>query len=158
MPNIKLFNDLDREERLDFFQRCQDMLVKHNPNSPYIMRYGSPVTKSYFFDVFLRYQGILYETDKIIVMFNKHRCSGREEIIEKYRENLFLPPHPEPNTYSIDFVSSSQLNKEILTELKPFFSDDGMEYISFLRGQNLTVFDIESFRKSMIMKFFDEEA
>jgi len=157
MPHLKQFSELDRQQRIDFFQKCQDLLIKAHPTSEYIMRRGVRATGTYFIDVFLRYKGLVYETDKIIIMFNKLRCSGREEIIEKYRENLFSPPHPEPNTYSIDFVTA-KLSKEMLEELKPYFSDPGMEYISFLRGQNLTVFDIESFRKSMIMKFFHEEA
>ena len=157
MPAIKLFSDLEREEKIAFFQKCQDLLIKNQPTSPYIMRHGQANSRTYLYDIFLRYKGLVYETNEIIVMFNKLRCSGREDIIENYRENLFSLPHPEPNTYTIDFVTA-KLNKEMLMELKPYFSDPGIEYVSFLRGQNLTVFDIESFRKSMIMKFFAEEA
>jgi len=153
MPSIRIFTDLDKEERIEFFQRCQDLLLETAPESPYILRQGDVArNKSYFLDIFLKYQGLIYESDGIILLFNKLQYEDKDHIYEQYRDRLFHSPDKEPNTYSVDFIAA-KLDPKILSEMEPYFKDEGMKWVCFLRGQQLSVFDAESLKNSVKAKF-----
>jgi hypothetical protein len=152
MPEIKLFGQLNREEKMVFFQKCQDLLIKNQPDSPYILRTNSQ-RKNFFLDLYLKYNGLAYESDNVAILFNKHNCPGGiDEIHARYREKLFSPPDESPNCYSIDFVTT-KMNNQLLEELNPYFNDEGIEYISFLRGSKLSVFNFQRFKESLYEKF-----
>ena len=151
--SVRLFNEMGKEEKMDFFQKCQNMLVKNQPDSLWILRDGDESNRSYFLDIFLRYQGIVYESENIILLFNKHQYASKDEIIVKSREKLFSAPDKNPNTYSIDFVTS-KLTQEILQEVEPHFKDPGIKWIHFLRGQKVSVFDIELFKSGLMGEFY----
>ena len=152
MPQMKLFGPLSKEEKMAFFQRCQDLLVKNQPNSPYVLK-ANAQRKNFFLDMFLKYQGLAYESDNVAILFNKHNCpGGADEIHNRYREKLFSPPDSTPNCYSIDFITT-RMNSALLEELRPHFNDEGIKHISFLRGAKLSVFDFQRFKESLYDKF-----
>ena len=152
MPSLRLFPDYTSEEKIGLFQKCQDLLVKNQPNSPWVLRKDATFNKTFYLDFFVRYQGLVYEADDAVVLFNKQWYASRDDIIDRQREDLWLSPHQNPNTYAIDFIAS-KLTKEVLLELEPYFSDPGMKYVCFLRGSKLSVFDAESFKDSMRLRF-----
>jgi len=152
MP-VRLFNEMSEEEKMDFFQKCQNMLIKNQPNSPWVLRVDDERNRGYFLDIFLRYQGMVYESENIILLFNKHYFVNKEEVVVKSRERLFSEPDENANTYSIDFVTS-KLTQEVLQEIEPHFKDTGIKWIHFLRGQKVSVFDIEPFKNSLISEFY----
>ena len=151
--SVRLFNEMSKEEKVDFFQKCQNMLVKNQPSSVWVLRDGDESNRSYFLDLFLKYQGIAYESENIILLFNKHRYTNKDEIVMKSRDRLFSAPDENPNTYSIDFVTS-KLTQKILQEVEPHFKDPGIQWIHFLRGQKVSVFDIEPFKKGLMDEFY----
>lgn len=149
MPNITLWTEMSRDEKLDFFQRCQDLLVKNQPDSPYILKSRRNVNKKYFMDILLRYKGMAYQSERMAMLFNKHNYPTKEEIYDKYKESLYLSPHPNPNSYSIDFVASV-MSKELLEEIRPFFPIEGIEHVFFLRGHKLSVFNAKVFLDGLL--------
>jgi hypothetical protein len=152
MPSIKLFSEMSMDEKLDFFQRCQDLLVKNQPKSPYILKSRRSANKKYFMDILLRYKGIAYQSERMAMLFNKHHYSTKEEIHEQYEVSLFPSPHPNPNSYSVDFITST-VSKELLEEVRPFFPTEGIEYIFFLRGQKISVFDAKVWREGLFSNY-----
>ena len=149
MSEIRSFGAMNNTEKLDFFQKCQELLVKNQPNSPYILRSRRPANKSYFLDIMLKYKGFAFRTESMAMLFNKHYYSSKKEIHENYRDNLYLPPSSEPNCYCVDFITSD-LNKKIIKEIEPIFPVGNIQYICFLRAQKLSVFDWERFRTSVL--------
>lgn len=153
MPPIRIFTDMNQEEKMQFFQRCQDLLIKTNPNSPYILKKDGPSrNKNYFIDIFLKYQGFVYETDAIILLFNKLHFENTNDIYDRYRNRLFDTPDENPNTYTVDFIAS-KLDPEILSGMEPYFKDAGMKWVCFLRGQKLSIFDAETFKNGVKDRF-----
>ena len=53
MATLRKFREMSRDERLDFFQRCQNLLIETQPNSPWIMKHRKEHDKTFFLDVFL---------------------------------------------------------------------------------------------------------
>ena len=153
MPTLRKFPDMSKDDRLDFFQRCQNLLVKTQPNSPWIMKYRQEHDKTFFLDVFLKYQGFVYESNNIILLYNTFSYNSKEEAQESYALNLFAPPDENPNTYTIDFIAS-EIDADKVSELKPYFEDSNIKYITFLRGNRPAAFDIDRFKEAMLNKFF----
>ena len=155
MATLTRFIEMSRDERLAFFQKCQDLMIKVQPDSPWILRENQAHNtrgKAFFLDACLRYQGFVYEADGIIIMFNKHFYENKEEPIEKYADYLYDGPHPTPNTYAIDFIAA-EIDADKLRELQPYFKDD-MKYITYLRSPRPSVFNFDNFKKAMESRHF----
>ena len=152
MGSLIQFQDMTHSDKLDFFQRCQDLLIRTEPNSPYIIREGSERGKSFIIDAFLKYKGYVYEAEEVIIMFNKHFYEERGQAVEEYGQKLFNLPENPANTYSIDFIAA-RLNEHRLKEMEPYFNED-MKYIVFLRSQRPTIFEAENFKNAMKNKYF----
>ena len=148
--NIKALNNLTREEKLDFFQQCQDLLVENQPDSEFILKEGSK-NQDYFLDIFLKYKGFAYTSEKIAILFNKHKMRGMVEAQETYQDKVFEPPAPDANTYTIDFITT-KMSKEILEELKPIFHED-LTFICFLRAGKVSFFRFDVFKSSLLGQF-----
>ena len=156
MATLTQFKEMSRDEKLAFFQRCQDLMIKVQPDSLWILRKKqTPEARNriFFLDAFLRYQGFVYEADGIIIMFNKHFYLDKEDPIEKYADYLYDAPHPTPNTYAIDFIAA-EMDADKLRELQPYFKDD-LEYITYLRWPRQSVFNLANFKKAMENRYFD---
>ena len=75
MPTLTRFVEMSRDERLALFQRCQDLMIEVQPDSPWILRENltyNARNAAFFLDACLRYQGFVYEAGGIIIMFYKH--------------------------------------------------------------------------------------
>jgi len=152
MGSLIQFQDMTHSNKLDFFQRCQELLLRTEPSSPYVIREGSERGKSFIIDAFLKYKGYIYEAEEVIIMFNKHFYEEKEQAVNEYGEKLFAAPENPANTYSIDFIAAS-LNEQRLKEMEPYFNE-GMRYVVFLRGQRPAIFEAENFKNAMKSKYF----
>lgn len=150
MPHLTRFDELDKEGKIQFFQKCQDLLLANQPDSPWVLREGSQ--KNYFISLFIKYKGIAYQTEDVVILFNKLRYENKDDILGNHATRMFEPPAQSPNTYSIDFITA-KLTPEILLEAGDYFKDPGMEWVCFLRGQKLSVFNFESFKRGMRQRF-----
>jgi len=150
MGQVKNFLDLTKEEKVAFFQKCQDLLVKNFPNSEYILR-GDLHKKDFYLDLFLKYKGFVYESEKVALLFNKIEHFPQELVIEPYQKRVFDPPALKPNCYAIDFLTTKG-SLEIVKELLPHFNE-GFEYISFLRGGRISVFNFKRFLVAINTKY-----
>jgi len=156
MPTLIKFKEMGKDAKLAFFQRCQDLMIEVQPDSPWILRERqthNTRNRTFFLDSFLRYQGFVYEAGGVIIMFNKHFYENKEEPIKKYVDYLYTGPHPTPNTYAIDFITA-KINADKLRELEPYFKDD-MKYITYLRGPRPCVFNFDNFKKAIQNRYFD---
>ena len=151
MPHLTRFDELDKEGKIQFFQKCQDLLLVNQPSSPWILRSGGD-QRNYFVDLFIRYKGIAYQTEKVVILFNKLRYEDKDDILQNHVTRMFESPAQDPNTYSIDFITA-KLTPEILLEADDYFRDPGIKWVCFLRGQKLSVFNIEAFKRGMRQRF-----
>ena len=150
MYHLKELNTLTKEEKVEFFQQCQDLLIKNQPDSEFILSENSK-NKDYFLDIFTKYKGFAYFSEKIAILFNKHRINSLPEAQEAYEEKVFNPPAPDANTYTIDFITA-KMSKEIIKELTPIFCED-LKYICWLRGGKVSFFSFKKLKASLSDQF-----
>ena len=143
---------MPKEEKTTFFQTCQDLLVKNQPESEFILRKGDDEMRKYYLDLFLKYKGFIYTSDNIAMMYNMHRYANLMEARDKYKEKIYSPPDTNPNTYSIDFVTSV-LNAEILEEVLPVLLKRELQHICFLRSGKVVFLPFKKAMSTLIRKF-----
>ena len=100
-----LFQSLNQDAKIDFFVKCQSLMLKHHPDSPFIIR-ESKLDKALdtFHNSINRYQGYVYSDDNICVLWNKIFVTDANNPNRVVTENAYLPPHPNFNAVSIDFA------------------------------------------------------
>ena len=95
MNKVQRLDELSKEEKIAFFQRCQDLLIKNQPDSEFVLKTNTH-NKNYFLDLFLKYKGLAYSSERLAVLFNKRKYTSLEEAQESYWKDLFDPPHENP--------------------------------------------------------------
>ena len=156
MSKVRLLNDLERGEKLAFFQQCQDLLAKNQPNSEFLLAEDNP-KNNYFLDLFLRYKGWCYHSPKVTLLFNKRRYKNMPEAQDHYWDEMWDAPDENPNCYTIDFVTS-KFNKALIDEIDEMIEtesvfDDKLPYVCFIRARRVSFFKYEDVKKSFAEKF-----
>lgn len=101
----KHFNNATKEEKLEFFLKCQSLLVEHHPDSPFVFREDNVDDRMKDSRAFLfNYKGLIYMDDNICVLFNKIKRDEGMSAVEVLNKYKFQPPDPDFNAVSIDFV------------------------------------------------------
>lgn len=101
----QLFVNLTKEAKIDFFVKCQGLLLKYHPDSNFLVRARDLAAKlSYVQDFFAKYQGYYWSDDNICVLYNHVIVTDNTDPALAIRSNMWKSPHPEYNAASIDFV------------------------------------------------------
>ena len=153
MNEVRKFDTLNREEKLAFFQRCQNLLVQNQPNSEFILSQKTQGTfnKRYFLDLYLKYKGFVYFSENIAILFNKRNYSSLEEAQNLYWDDLHGEPHENPMCYTVDFVTA-KMDKSLISEIDSIINRD-LKYVCFLRASKVSFFEAEELRNSVKNKY-----
>jgi len=150
MSEFVRFNTLTDEGKTSFFQRCQDLLVKNQPDSEFVLSRGM-INKNYFLDLYLKYKGFAYSSANVALLINKKKYNSLGEAQAMYFKNLYSEPDEDANCYTIDFISAV-MNPNLIEELRPFF-DENLENIAWLRSGRVSFFKFESYKKIILQRF-----
>jgi hypothetical protein len=105
MNDVKLFIELTKTEKIQFFQSCQNLLVNHHPSSDFVIRENNINQRiQYAIDFCNKYKGFTYASDKVMVLFNKIKINDPNNPIQAIREHAYKAPASDYNAVSIDFV------------------------------------------------------
>ncbi len=127
-----LFSSLTKEEKIDFFVKCQELLIKYHPNSPFIIREnGLSNTLDAFENNIKKYQGFSYADEHICVLWNKIFVTDPTNLNRVITENAYMPPKEKFNGVSIDFaVFNSMIHCQNFIKDN---DDESIKYILFIR-------------------------
>ncbi len=150
MNEFVKFNTLSDEGKTSFFQKCQDLLIKNQPDSEFILSRGM-ISKNYFLDLFLMYKGFAYYSDNIALLINKKRYDSLREAQAMYFKDLYNEPDENANCYTIDFVSTV-MNPNLIEEVRPFFHEN-LENIAWLRSGKVSFFKFEDYKNIILQRF-----
>lgn len=110
MTTPSLFQSLSKEEKIEFFVKCQSLLVAHHPDSEFILTKENWRDRIGFARNFIeRYKGYCYADDNICVLFNKVKIIDPKDPIKALKDHIYQEPAIDFNAYSIDFVVFKKL-------------------------------------------------
>lgn len=144
----KLFKSLSQNEKVDFFVKCQELMLQHHPESPFIIRENS-LEKSLdaFQNNIQRYQGYCYTDDNICVLWNKILVSDPINVSRVIKECAYQPPNPNFNGVSIDFAVFRRMDDcfDFINRNK----ESQMKYILFIREGKPKIHSIDQILKTI---------
>lgn len=136
---MKLFQSLSKEEKIDFFAKCQNLLVNYHPTSEFIFRENNikdriDFAKNFYF----KYKGFTYSNNEICILFNKIKVVDPLNPIKVIKDHLYKEPSEDYNAYSIDFVVFRKLI-DCFGFCKSQY-EPRIEYIIFVRNNDVKLY------------------
>ena len=143
-----LFQSLNQDEKIEFFVKCQELMLKHHQKSPFIVREKSlgKVLDSFVNNI-QKYQGYSYADDNICVLWNKIYVSDPSNVNLVVRECAYQPPNPVFNGVSIDFAVFRRM-EDCLAFVKSNYQPQ-IRYVLFIREGKPKIYETEAILKSM---------
>lgn len=140
MDNPRLFQELADEQKVDFFIKCQEILVNYHPDSEFICRENDINTKKHFFKEFYhQYKGYTYNNENVCLLFNRVFIKDRYDPVKVIKDHIYQPPQEEYNAISIDFVAFNKL--EHCLEFCKNQYDEKIKYILFVKNNEVKIYE-----------------
>jgi hypothetical protein len=99
------FQSLSIEERIEFFVKCQELMLKHHPNSSFVIRRDTlKQALTACQGNIHKYNGYAYSTENICILWNHILVNDPSDMERIFKENAYQPPNPNYNAVSIDFA------------------------------------------------------
>jgi hypothetical protein len=137
--NMQAFQSLNKIEKIDFFIKCQDLLIKHHPKSEFLFTKDNFQERMSFVKNFYdKYQGFVYTDDKICVLFNQIRVEDEKNPIQAIKNFAYKAPAPNYNAYSIDFVVFREL-VDCIDFCKIHYNPQ-IQYVLFVRSSEVKLY------------------
>ena len=144
----QLFLSLTPEQKVDFFVKCQELLIKYHPDSEFLAREGNfNEILDRVYENIGKYKGYYYMNDNMCVLWNHVYISDKEDVNKSLKDNAYKPPHPDYNGVSFDFVALREKNDmfQFIRENK----EDRIKYILSVKRGVPRFYPIESWLKSI---------
>ncbi len=148
MPEPIPFQNLTREERVNFFIKCQEILQKYHPDSPFIFTKANlNDRKSYFKDFYNKYKGFAHIDENVCILFNKIKLEDARDPVRTVRENLWRKPNENYNAFMIDFVAFREM-QDCLSFCQKEYKEI-IKYILFARNNDIKVYETDKLLKKL---------
>lgn len=149
MSQLCLFNEMPIEDRVNFFQKCQDIILRDHVNNEFLLHSNNKNEMlSFYKKLVLEYKGYCYSSDKICILFNITKSSPSNEEISG--SSWKHSPMKDGDIYFVDYVVGS-INAGTYQELKGVMNFPGVEKIGFLRGGRISIFELGKFEKTLTL-------
>ncbi len=125
---MRLFQSLSKEEKIDFFVRCQDLLIKHHNQSEFLFTQENySERKDFALNFIERYNGYIFSNENICLLYNKIKIKDEKTPVKAIRENMYQAPDPNYNAIIVDFATF-----DILEHVIEFFKTQMEERLKFI--------------------------
>jgi hypothetical protein len=129
---LQQFTNLNRQDKIDFFVKCQNLLLRFHPSSPFIINKGNIKERlTYAHDIFHKYKGMVYTDENVCALFNYIKINNINDPLEALKEHQFKSPAGDYNAVSIDFVVFRHL-QDCLGFCKANYNSN-IEYVVFVK-------------------------
>lgn len=144
LGQIKKFQSLTRDEKIEFFLKCQELLMKYHGNSDFIIRQNNIEQRlQHAKELVDKYKGFCYMEDNICVLFNKINVGDENDPIGALSTHKFREPVEHYNAVSIDFVVFRDL-KDCAEFCKNNY-DHRIKYILYVKNAKPKLYKTEQF-------------
>jgi hypothetical protein len=134
-----LFQSLSFNDKVEFFVKCQELLVAHHPESEFIFTKENLESRRHWVDDFLtKYKGYAYADENICVLFNKVRVDDPKNPTKVLKDAMYQPPREDHNAVSIDFVVFKKLG-DCMNFCKSNYSPH-IEWIIFVKKNEIKLY------------------
>lgn len=132
-----LFKELNIQEKIDFFVKCQYLLLENYPQSRFIVTHEKLEEKLNFFKKLIdTYSGAFLVTDSMCLLYNRISIDNPNDVIEEYKRAKNSTYIPNGNCVLISFLVAKPTPDNLQSFIKPF---EEVDYVMFLRGEKTSI-------------------
>ena len=143
-----LFQSLTQEMKVDFFVKYQQLMLKHHPNSHFIIREDSlKKTLETCANNIKKYQGYSYLDENACILWNHIIVTDPQDINKVVMDNAYKPPNPDFNGVSIDFAVFRKI--EDCLEFIKNNNNNKIKYVLFIRDGHPKIYQIDVLLKGI---------
>jgi hypothetical protein len=138
-----LFQTLSNDQKIEFFLKCQQLLVDNHPDSDFIFREDNIKDRLYFVKDFTqKYKGFVYSNDNICVLYNKIKLKDHRNPAETVKAHMYKGPVEDFNCIIVDFAVFDQL-----INIKPFIElqySPQVEYLIWVKHNEVKLYNTKN--------------
>ncbi len=138
-----LFQNLSKEQKVDFFVKCQEILVAHHPDSPFIFNEENVAPRLKDFKYLVdKYRGYAYQSDSLCVLYNRIKLKDVRNAAEELKENMYKEPSPNYNCFIIDFAVFDSIDN-----VRPFIESNynpQIEYLIWVKNNEVKLYNAKN--------------
>lgn len=136
---IAQFQTLSTQSKLEFFAKCQELLIKYHPESEFILtKENFEERKEFALDFVKKYKGFAYWDDTICILFNKVRVEDPRNPVKILKDHLYQEPREDYNAVTVDFVVFRQLT-DCIGFCRAQYNPQ-IEYVVFVRHNEVKLY------------------
>ena len=150
------FSTLSNEEKIDLFQKNQDLLIKYHPKSEFVIRDIRDVGRKilqYYFDLIRKYKGKAAVHKDFLLFFHIMQISDFDDASEYGRKRMIGDFHEDGNCLFIEYIVG-KASLENLTGLEDYFKDKNVKVISYVKHENIKVVQFDKYKKEILKARF----
>ncbi len=133
---------MEKEEKADFFAKCQEILINHHPDSQYIVRPEDLQTKRpAFLNLVKNYKGYAFYNNDICILYNKILVDDPKNIIWVLKKTILAPPAENYNAAIIDFVAFRQLRNAVA--IYRLAMEEKYKYFLYVKNNEVKLYETD---------------
>ncbi len=154
-PTIPIidFSTLSNEEKIDLFQKNQELLIKYRPESEFVIRNIKNIKNKviqYYINIIKNYKGKVAIHPEFLLLFQIMQINDFEDVSE-FAAKREISDFPENgNCLFVEYISG-KINLGNLVGFEGFFKDKNIKKISYFKHENIKSVEFSKY-KSEILK------
>ena len=145
------FGGLSSEDKIELFQKNQNLLIEYNPKSPFIVRdiknAKSKIVQHYI-HMIKNYKGRVAIHSEFLLFFRILQINDFDDILEFRSEES---ASDEGICVFVDYIAG-KANVDNLKSLEPFFKDKKVTTISYVKHENIQNIPLEKYKKALLKR------
>ena len=154
--SIVNFNTLSDEEKIDLFQKNQDLLIKHKPESEFVIRNIKNIKSKvvqYYFDIIKNYKGKVAIHPDFVLFFHIMQINDFHDASEYATKRAAGDFSEDGNCLFVEYIVG-KASLENLKSLEDYFKDKNVKVISYVKHENIKVVEFDKYKKEILKARF----
>lgn len=154
--SIVNFNTLSDEEKIDLFQKNQDLLIKYKPESEFVIRNIKNIKSrvvQYYMNIIKSYKGKVAIHEDFILFFHIMQINDFHDTSEYAAKRSAGDFSDDGNCLFVEYIVG-KASLENLKSLEDYFKDKNVKVISYVKHENIKVVEFDKYKKEILKARF----
>lgn len=150
------FSTLSNEEKINLFQKNQNLLIKYKPESEFVIR-NIESSKSrivrYYLDIIKNYKGKVAIHQEFLLFFHIMQINDFEDVSEFATKRQSGDFSESGNCLFVEYIVGD-VNLVNFKDLEDYFKDKSIEMISYVKHEQVKSVDFKKYKREILKASF----
>ena len=146
------FANLSNEEKIDLFQKNQDLLIKYKPESEFVIRNIKNIKNritQYYFNIIKNYKGKVAIHEDFLLFFHIMEIRDFYDVSEYSKKRMNSIFSDDGNCLFVEYIVG-KASLENLKSLEGYFKDKRVQVISYVKHENIKVVEFNKYKTEIL--------